>query len=390
MRTVRLIILAFFLPMFACASGLVNINTAGLATLETLPHIGATLAQRIIDYRTQNGAFASIEGLQKVSGIGSGSNYADIAPLITVGDASATTDTQQASGTTEAASSTPSQSDTSAPSRSASAYAPPPSDLTVTVAGPQRALVEAPVTFAATVKMKEGTVDSAARVVWSFGDGSSAEGSEASKTFHYAGTYPVTVRATDGAAKASGELVVTVAAAKVRIAAISGDGIIIRNDSDTRLDLSGWRITTIKGIFRIPAGTTVLPESEALFPFSIMNMPITLDAALTYPDGVTAARYSPAAVAASGQSAPALPNGAASGLARAAAAPASAPPVSDSRNVAPALSAATGQAAAGQTEAPVAEAAAGAAPAARSFFRSPWTYGLLGVMITAAGAFVLL
>lgn len=48
----------------------VNINTATLAELETLPGIGPTLAQRIIDYRTQNGNFRTIEDIKKVRGIG--------------------------------------------------------------------------------------------------------------------------------------------------------------------------------------------------------------------------------------------------------------------------------------------------------------------------------
>ena len=51
-------------------SGRGNINQADLAQLETLPGIGAKKAQAIIDYRTANGSFHSLEDLGKVKGIG--------------------------------------------------------------------------------------------------------------------------------------------------------------------------------------------------------------------------------------------------------------------------------------------------------------------------------
>ena len=49
---------------------LVNINTAGLQELETLPGIGPVMAQRILDYRTVNGPFQRIEAIMEVYGIG--------------------------------------------------------------------------------------------------------------------------------------------------------------------------------------------------------------------------------------------------------------------------------------------------------------------------------
>ncbi len=51
-------------------SNKVNINTADITQLQTLSGIGAKKAQDIIDYRTQNGNFASVDDLGKISGFG--------------------------------------------------------------------------------------------------------------------------------------------------------------------------------------------------------------------------------------------------------------------------------------------------------------------------------
>jgi competence protein ComEA len=64
------------------STGLVNINTASIDQLDTLPGIGPTLGRRIIQYREDNGWFQSKEEIMNVSGIGT-STFSKIEGLIT-------------------------------------------------------------------------------------------------------------------------------------------------------------------------------------------------------------------------------------------------------------------------------------------------------------------
>lgn len=66
------------------SSGLIDINTATAAQLETLPGIGNVIAQRIVDYRNAHGPFKSVSELTKVEGIGK-KRLAAIWDLVTIG-----------------------------------------------------------------------------------------------------------------------------------------------------------------------------------------------------------------------------------------------------------------------------------------------------------------
>ena len=67
----------------AVTTELIDINIASQAELESLPGFGPTTAQKIIEYREQNGPFLAIEDIVNVSGIGPGT-YERIKDLITV------------------------------------------------------------------------------------------------------------------------------------------------------------------------------------------------------------------------------------------------------------------------------------------------------------------
>ena len=70
-------------PLTSSPANLVNINTANTNGLDTLPGIGPITAQRIVDYRLQNGPFSSIDELKNVPGIGD-SKFNSLKDLITI------------------------------------------------------------------------------------------------------------------------------------------------------------------------------------------------------------------------------------------------------------------------------------------------------------------
>lgn len=68
-------------PVFDEQRVLFNLNTATVEQLQSIPGIGPTLAQRIVEYRNRSGGFRSLEELLAVEGIGQG-NYSKIAEYL--------------------------------------------------------------------------------------------------------------------------------------------------------------------------------------------------------------------------------------------------------------------------------------------------------------------
>ncbi len=67
----------------AAPGAAINLNTATLEQLDTLDGVGPGIAQRILDYREQHGAFSRVEELGEVPGIGA-KRLATLTPLVTV------------------------------------------------------------------------------------------------------------------------------------------------------------------------------------------------------------------------------------------------------------------------------------------------------------------
>jgi competence protein ComEA len=390
MRTLGFFTLAVLLPVFASAATLININTADATLLDTLPGIGPTKATAIIDYRTANGPFLRIEDIQNVSGIGP-STYADIAPLITVGD----TNTSNTSNTSDTASSTPPSTastteNTTALSSGGGAppeYIPIPT-LRIITGGARTISSGADTAFTAVVYDGRGSKRDDALVTWSFGDGMKRTGASVFHAYYDPGEYIVIVHATtsDGGDMLV-ENIVNVKDASIKIASVSARGIALTNNSSRTLDLSSWRLSAGGKEFKIPTDTQILTGRTILFPSQIIQLPISNTASLLYPSGEVAAVYPPVSIASASGRQPSVPQASFNNV------QAVEPVISTKKNIQAYEEAVVAPAAA--TELAAAGAALPVAPLADSprnggLFRSPWFLGLIGVVALAGTAFIFL
>lgn len=389
MSIVWLFALICLLPLYAHAAELININTADAALLDTLPGIGPSKAAAIIEYRTQHGPFARIEDIQDVSGIGP-STYADIAPLITVGNVASPPNPpdQQASTPDTTTSSAPPATATATTSTSSASpeYIPIPT-LRIITAGNRTVSSGADTAFTAAVYDSKGNKRDDALVSWSFGDGMRRTGASVFHRYYDQGEYLAIVRATtaDGG-DARSEMTVTVKNAGIKITAVSSNGITLMNGDLRTLDLSLWRLSTGGKEFKIPEDTQILAGRSILFPSPVTQLPTTGSASLLYPSGETAATYppQPSILAQGYKQVQAVESPVASKTE---------PIISKKANVqayekaviAPAE--ATKLASVGAAL-PSVGTASSAPVRASGLFSSPWTLGLLGIMALAGAAFI--
>ncbi len=293
--------LAWGLP--AAAADLIDINTADEATLETLSGIGPSKAQAIIDYRTQNGAFAAIEDIQNVSGIGP-ATFAKIKDYITVSSApNSSNNSNPAATTTSDTNTTPSQQTRTAP---VSSYIAPPVPSLYADAGSDRTvIVGADVEFDASAYDKDQIVLTGnVRFSWNFGDGSTAEGASVLHHFSYPGRYAVFLNIAQDTSAGTDEVIVTAEPAALSLELLSDGGIAIDDLAGHDLDLSGW---IIKGAPQSFAPQLVLPPhslvlSGSSLRISAATLGFKADPSFTmleYPNGVFALGMGQATVATS-------------------------------------------------------------------------------------------
>ncbi|HXO20547.1 MAG TPA: helix-hairpin-helix domain-containing protein [Thermoanaerobaculia bacterium] len=120
------------------AKKVVNVNTADAAKLTMLPRVGSAVADRIVEYRSQNGLFKTPEDLMLVNGVGE-KLFNQIKPYVVVSGASTLTDKVRGSGKSGArGKKAASPKKAAAPKSSPKASAPPKKAVSKETATPKK------------------------------------------------------------------------------------------------------------------------------------------------------------------------------------------------------------------------------------------------------------
>lgn len=300
---------AFLFLFFAAAPAyaLVNINTASVDELDTLPHVGTTTAQYILDGRP----YTSVQEISKVKGIGEpgSKTYEDIIGLITVSDGAAYNESAGGSesnaGTAGESENTDSDSeeahpetDTGGSSASSgtlgTAIIPDLNALFLDIGGSTRTVfVGADSVFEARLSGWRGAPLTHARITWSFGNGARTSGYAVRYRFPFPGSYAVVADVVYGDRRTSARSIVSAIPSPVAITAVTDEYIALKNEGKSEVDIGGWFLFSAGEQFLFPEHTVILPGASVMVPHAYSGLsaasPDTV--ALQFPNGTVAASF---------------------------------------------------------------------------------------------------
>jgi len=156
-------------------------------------------------------------------------------------------------------------------------------------------LAQVPTPYTAVIYSKNERAIEDAKVTWSFGDGTRAEGKAVEHAYRAPGEYALIVRATHKEAEVLRTLKVVVENAAIDVATETA-GIRVTNIGQRLVDLSQWQLAAGEGAFVFPDDTALWPGSSVVFATEVTGLATGTPISLLFPKGETVAVAEPAIV----------------------------------------------------------------------------------------------